>query len=117
MCAQTRGGRNIPLNPLTHIDRIKELYRLNIGVFPTHLESVALEYCISYESAAMAYVRLMAEQEFRGLFAYVRRQKRFSELNQDDCELIERLFRLGASRTAVLDALDERRAEWNRSDA
>ena len=65
----------------------------------------------------MAYVRLVSEREFRGLLAYVRRQQRFSDLNERVCELIERLFRKGTNQTAPMDALDEHRAEWARGAA
>ncbi len=104
------------MNSHARLDKVKDLYKLNFGMFPMHLESVAREYCESLGSAAMAYVRLVSEQEFRGLFAYVRRQPRFAHLNRDDCELIERLFRNGTSQTALMDALDEHRAEWDRDD-
>lgn len=77
------------------------------------MESVAREYCEAYGSVAMAYVRLVSEQEFRGLLAYVMRQERFSKLDERDCELIERLFREGTNQTALMEALDYLRAEWN----
>lgn len=104
------------MNSQARLDKVRDLYRLNFGMFPMHLESVAREYCESLGSAPMAYVRLVAEQEFRGLFAYIMRQPRFAHLNQDDCELIERLFRAGTSPTTLIDALDEHRAEWDRDD-
>ncbi len=62
----------------------------------------------------MAYVRLVSEQEFRGLLAYIRRQQRFAVLDERDCELIERLFREGTNQTSLMEALDDRRAEWAR---
>jgi hypothetical protein len=104
------------LNSHSRLDKIRDLYRLNFGMFPMHLESVAREYCESLGSVPMAYVRLVSEQEFQGFFAYIRRQPRFEHLSQDDCELIERLFRAGTNQTTVVDALDERRAEWDRDD-
>jgi hypothetical protein len=104
------------LNSHARLDRVRDFYRLNIGLFPNHLESVALEYCESYGSAGMAYVRLMSEQEFRGLLGYIRRQPRFAELDQDDCALIERLFRAGTTQTGLMDALDERRAAWGHDE-
>lgn len=100
------------MNAHARLERVKDLYRQNFGLFPDRLESVALEQCESYGSAAMAYVRLMSEQEFRGALGYVRRQARFADLDQADCELIERLFRAGTTPTALTDALDERRAAW-----
>ena len=105
------------MNSQAHLDKVKDLYRLNFGMFPMHLESVAREYCESLASPPMAYVRLVAEQEFRGVFAYVARQPRFAHLNQDDCELIERLFRAGTTPTALTDALDERRSSRDRDEA
>lgn len=105
-----------PMNSQARVDRVKDLYRLNVGMFPAHMESTVREYCDSYGSAPMAYVRLMAEQEFRGLLAYVNRQPRFADLDERDCELIERLFREGTNQTALMEALDERRAEWNRGE-
>ena len=105
------------MNSQARVDRVKDLYRLNFGMFPAHMESNARDYCESYGSAPMAYVRLVSEQEFRGLLAYVRRQQRFAELDERDCELIERLFREGTNQTALMDALDERRAEWKRGAA
>jgi len=98
------------MNSQSRVDRVKDLYRLNFGLFPTHMESIARDYCDSYDSATMAYVRLVSEQEFRGLLAYVRRQQRFADLDERDCELIERLFREGTTQTALMDALDERHA-------
>jgi hypothetical protein len=65
----------------------------------------------------MAYVRLVSEQEFRGLLIYVIRQTRFAKLDERDCELIERLFLEGTNQTALIDALDERRAEWDGLEA
>jgi len=105
------------MNSQARVDRVKDLYRLNFGMFPKHMESIARDYCESYGSAPMAYVRLVSEQEFRGLLAYVRRQQRFEELDARDCELIERLFRAGTTQTALMDALDERRAEWGLGEA
>jgi hypothetical protein len=61
----------------------------------------------------MAYVRLVSEQEFRGLMACIRRQPRFADLDLHDCELIERLFRTGTNPGALMDALDERRSAWD----
>lgn len=98
------------------LDGVKDLYRSNFGMFPIHMEVLAREYCESYGSAAMAYVRLVSEQEFRGLLAYVMRQVRFANLDERDCELIERLFRQGTNQTALTDALDERRDEWGRGE-
>ncbi len=105
------------MNSQARLDHVKDLYTSNFGMFPTHMESVAREYCESYDSAAMAYVRLVSEQEFRGLLAYVMRQARFSNLDERDCELIERLFREGTNQTALAQALDERRDEWDRGEA
>ncbi len=105
------------MNSQARLDRVKDLYRSNFGMFPTHMESLAREYCESYRSAAMAYVRLVSEQEFRGLLAYVMRQARFANLDERDCELIERLFRQGTDQAALTDALDERREEWDRGEA
>ncbi len=98
------------MNSQTPLDVVKDFYRLGIRMFPSHMESVAQDYCESYGSATMAYVRLVSEQEFRGLLAYIRRQPRFADLGLDDCEFIERLFRAGSTQTALMDALDERRA-------
>ena len=105
------------MNFYARLDQVKDFYRLHIGLFPNHLESVALEYCESYGSAGMAYVRLMSEQEFRGLLGYIRRQARFAELDEDDCALIERLFRAGTTQTALMEALDERRAARDQDEA
>lgn len=105
------------MNSQARVDRVKNLYKLNFGMFPTHVESVARDYCESYGSAPMAYVRLVSEQEFRGLLAYVRRQHRFADLDERECELIERLFREGTNQTALMDALDERRAGLDRGAA
>ena len=102
------------MNSQARVDRVKDLYRSNFGLFPAHMESVARELCESYGSSPMAYVRLVSEQEFRGLLAHVRRQHRFASLDERDCELIERLFRAGTDPTALTDALDDRRAEWTR---
>lgn len=104
------------MNAHARLERVKDLYRLNFGLFPDRLESVALEQCESYGSAAMAYVRLVSEQEFRGALGYLSRQHRFADLDQADCELIERLFRAGATPTGLMDALDERRAAWERDE-
>ena len=90
------------MNSQARVDRVKDLYRLNFGMFPKHMESIARDYCESYGSAPMAYVR---------------RQQRFEELDARDCELIERLFRAGTTQTALMDALDERRAEWGLGEA
>ena len=104
------------MNSQARLDRVKDLYRSNFGMFPTHMESLAREYCESYGSATMAYVRLVSEQEFRGLLAYVMWQARFANLDERDCELIERLFRQGTDQAALADALDERRDEWDRGE-
>jgi hypothetical protein len=101
----------------TPLEKVRQFYTVSIGKFPGHMEHLAADFCESYGSAAMAYVRLVSEQEFRGLMAYIRRQPCFAELDLDDCELIERLFRAGTSQTAVLDALDERRAAAAREEA
>jgi hypothetical protein len=117
-CAdRPRSHRKGLMNTQARVDRVKDLYRLNFGMFPTHMESIALDYCESYGSAAMAYVRLVSEQDFRGLLAYVRRQQRFADLDERDCELIERLFREGTNQSALMDALDELRAERERGAA
>ena len=102
------------MNSQARIERVKDLYRLNFRMFPAHMESIARDFCESYGSAPIAYVRLVSEQEFRSLLAYVMRQKRFYDLDERDCELIERLFRAGTSQTALIDALDDRRAQWDR---
>jgi hypothetical protein len=105
------------MNSQARFDRVKDLYRLNFRMFPAHMESNARDYCECYGSAPMAYFRLLSEQEFRGLLAYVGRQQRFSDLSEQDCELIERLFRQGTNQTALLDALDEHRAARARGAA
>ena len=105
------------MNLQARLDGVKDLYRSNFGMFPVHMESLAREYCESYGSVAMAYVRLVSEQEFRGLLAYVARQARFANLDERDCELIERLFRQGTNQTALSEGLDERRDEWDRGEA
>lgn len=113
-CAdRPRSHRKGLTNLQARVDCVKDLYASNVGLFPTYMESVAREYCEAYGSIAMPYVRLVSEQEFRGLLAYVMRQERFSKLDERDCELIERLFREGTNQTALMDALDFRRAEWN----
>ena len=90
------------------VDLVKDLYRANFGLFPTHMESLAQALCESDGSAPMAYVRLVSEQEFRGLLAHVRLQQRFEALDERDCELIERLFREGTTQPALIDAHDVR---------
>ena len=81
------------------------------------MESLAREYCESYGSAAMAYVRLVSEQELQGLLAYLMRQPRFMDLDERDCELIERLFREGTNQAALSEALDDRRDDRDRGAA
>ncbi len=105
------------MNSQTPLERVKNFYKVSFGKFPGHLEHLALEYCESYGSAAMAYVRLVSEQEFRGLMTYLARQPRFADLDLDDCEFIEGLFRAGTTPTALMDALDERRAAAARAEA
>ena len=40
------------MNSQARVDRVKDLYRVNFGTFPAHMESNAREYCESHGSAA-----------------------------------------------------------------
>lgn len=98
------------MNTARYLERVREFYRIHIRRFPELLEPLAREYCASYGSAAMAYTRLVSEQNFRGAFAYILRQPRFKQLRLDECELVQRLFQAGATPSELVDALDAFRA-------
>lgn len=76
-------------------------------MFPTHIESVALRYCESYDSVPVTYVRVGSERESSRPSGLCQASGGFAKVDESECGLIERLFCRGIDPKALLDALDE----------